>query len=173
VWTWGNNVVGQLGDGTLGGPTCPGGQSVCQTVPVQVVGLTNVIAIRASALYTIALKDDGSLWTWGVTPGNQGTLGIGETGGTMYPVPVPVIDIAQVGWSGSPTSPPLAFGDAAMSAFATHDGHTLAMGAVTGGNLPAGVILFIRESGPNCQLPIPETCVMSADIAHIRQRMQP
>jgi alpha-tubulin suppressor-like RCC1 family protein len=135
VWTWGNNVAGQLGDGTLSGATCPGGLNVCRTVPVQVVGLTNVIAIRASALYTIALKDDGSLWTWGSTPANQGTLGVGEPGGTTHPIPVPVIDIAQVGWSGSPTSPPFAFGDAAMSAFATRNGHTLAIGAVTGGNL--------------------------------------
>ena len=135
VWTWGNNAVGQLGDTTVTGPVCPSGNSVCRTTPVQVAGLTNVIAIKASALYTIALKSDGSLWTWGTTPGNQGTLGIGETGGQTHPAPKPVVNIAQVGWSGSPPSAPAAFSDAASAAFATGNGSSLALGSVTGSNI--------------------------------------
>lgn len=68
VWAWGANDRGQLGDGTF----------VDQTTPVQVVGLSGIIAVSASgASHSMALKNDGTVWTWG---GNwAGQLGDGTT----------------------------------------------------------------------------------------------
>ena len=56
VWAWGNNSYGQLGNGT----------TTVRITPVQVSGLsTNVTAIAAGGNYTVALKQDGTIWAWG------------------------------------------------------------------------------------------------------------
>ena len=51
VWAWGSNVGGMLGDGT----------TIDRDVPVQVVGLENIIAIT----FCLVLKSDGTVWRWG------------------------------------------------------------------------------------------------------------
>lgn len=56
VWGWGKNEVGQLGDGTTTNP---------RLTPVQVSGLTGVIAIAAGDGFSVALKADGKLYAWG------------------------------------------------------------------------------------------------------------
>ncbi len=59
VWAWGYNYSGQLGDGTYIG----------KTVPVQVKGssgyLGGVVAIAAGGSHSVALRSDGTVWTWG------------------------------------------------------------------------------------------------------------
>jgi len=55
VWTWGNNIHGQLGDGTTAN----------KNTSVQVDGLTDVIAIAGGYYHTAALKSDGTVWTFG------------------------------------------------------------------------------------------------------------
>jgi alpha-tubulin suppressor-like RCC1 family protein len=55
VWAWGANDDGELGDGTTDS----------STVPVQASGLTNVVAIAAGLMRSIALKSDGTVWTCG------------------------------------------------------------------------------------------------------------
>jgi len=53
LWTWGNNMNGQLGNGT----------SVDADKPVQIgTGFTQV---QVGSRYMVALKADGSLWMWG------------------------------------------------------------------------------------------------------------
>ena len=55
LWTWGHNIYGQLGDGT----------NVDKNTPTQEsTGATNWSAIAARGVYTVALKSDGTLWTW-------------------------------------------------------------------------------------------------------------
>jgi alpha-tubulin suppressor-like RCC1 family protein len=61
VWAWGHNGYGQLGDGTIG----PVGLSPT-TALVQAKGLTGVTAIAAGYAHSLALKDDGTVWSWGV-----------------------------------------------------------------------------------------------------------
>ena len=56
VWAWGTNWTGQLGDGNVNGD---------QLTPVQVSGLTGIEAIAAGQRFSAALKDDGTVWTWG------------------------------------------------------------------------------------------------------------
>ena len=57
VWAWGSNQYGQLGDGTRGDRI---------SSPVQVSGLAGVTAIAAGYAHSLALKGDGTVWTWGV-----------------------------------------------------------------------------------------------------------
>ena len=71
VWTWGGNPFGQLGHGE------PGWESP-QNVPAQVQNLDHVIAVAAEGNHTAALKDDGTVWSWGLN--DRGQLGDG-TGG--------------------------------------------------------------------------------------------
>ncbi|MED1861450.1 S-layer homology domain-containing protein [Brevibacillus reuszeri] len=78
VWTWGHNENGQLGIGTF---------DKGSTVPVQVQNLSDVVAISAGALHTIALKSDGTVWTWGYN--YYGQLGNGViSNGSSVPVQV-------------------------------------------------------------------------------------
>lgn len=77
VWGWGNNLFGQLGDGT----PIPGFKP-----PVSVTGLSGVVAIAAGYSYTVALKGDGTVWSWGYNVAGQ--LGDGTT--TNRPTPAQV-----------------------------------------------------------------------------------
>jgi uncharacterized repeat protein (TIGR01451 family) len=55
VWAWGDNDVGQLGDGT----------TTSRMTPTQVGGLAGVTAIAAGDLHSLAVKGDGTVWAWG------------------------------------------------------------------------------------------------------------
>ncbi|WP_135556759.1 RCC1 domain-containing protein [Paenibacillus cymbidii] len=68
VWTWGNNDAGQLGNGKAG-------KGQRETSPVQVQGLADAVAVSAGRSHSVAVKRDGTVWTWG---GNAaGELGDG------------------------------------------------------------------------------------------------
>ena len=54
--------------------------------PVQVVNLTNVIAIAAGQSHSMALKSDGTVWTWG--DNSWGMLGDGTFTQRTSPVQV-------------------------------------------------------------------------------------
>jgi len=56
LWTWGNNVYGNLGQGTI-----VNGASPAQTV----AGGNNWKSVACGSSHTAAVKTDGSLWTWG------------------------------------------------------------------------------------------------------------
>jgi len=81
VWTWGRNCNGQLGNNSTAN----------RLTPVQ-VKLNNVIAITAGrhesdiSAHTIALRDNGTVWAWGLN--NSGQLGDGSTTNRLTPVQV-------------------------------------------------------------------------------------
>ena len=54
--------------------------------PVQVPGLTNVVAVSAGALHSVALRSDGTVWSWGWN--GVGQLGDGSTVNRVLPVKV-------------------------------------------------------------------------------------
>jgi hypothetical protein len=71
VWAWGLGQYGQLGDGNF---YTTGNRGVA--TPVQVSGLTAVTAIAGGYFHSLALKSDGTVWTWGW--GAFGQLGDGN-----------------------------------------------------------------------------------------------
>ena len=85
IWAWGDNQSGQLGNGAF----YPGGTNV----PVQVVGLTNPIAVSGGGFHSMALMSNGTVWTWG--DNNTCELGNGVVGGISM-VPVQVLNLSNV-----------------------------------------------------------------------------
>lgn len=74
VWAWGNNISGQLGNGS----------TTSSNIPLPVVGLDNVeiVAISAGRNHTVALDSAGKVWSWGYNITN-----------VNIPVPAPVIGL--------------------------------------------------------------------------------
>ena len=77
VWAWGYNADGEVGNGTTGN----------KLTPVQVSGLSGVVAIAAGRYHSLAVKSDGTVWAWGSN--TNGQLGDGSTttrtGATQVP----------------------------------------------------------------------------------------
>jgi len=90
VWTWGSNIWGQLGDGT----------NISKTTPVQVLNhdgvgyLTSIFAIAIGDSHSIALKWDGTVWTWGSN--SSGKLGDGSS--VFRNTPVQVVGSDGIGY---------------------------------------------------------------------------
>jgi alpha-tubulin suppressor-like RCC1 family protein len=57
VWVWGFNGYGQFGNGTA--------DTAWNMTPLQVPGLTDVVAISYGRFHCMALRRDGSVWGWG------------------------------------------------------------------------------------------------------------
>jgi alpha-tubulin suppressor-like RCC1 family protein len=77
VWCWGYNGDGELGDGT----------TINRPAPVQIVALgTAVVGVSAGSSHTCAVKNDGSLWCWGLN--RMGMIGDGTKTDRNIPVQV-------------------------------------------------------------------------------------
>lgn len=81
VWAWGNNSEGQLGDGS---------SKSNSNIPVQVLGLSDVVAVSAGWTFSMALKKDGTVWAWG--DNSSGQLGDGTFSNHNLPVQVHGLD---------------------------------------------------------------------------------
>ncbi|MCL2089258.1 MAG: Ig-like domain-containing protein [Oscillospiraceae bacterium] len=71
VWAWGANNSGQLGTGNTTASNIP--VPVGTSVPL----FENIIAVSAGQDYSLALKNDGTVWSWGAN--NFGQLGQSST----------------------------------------------------------------------------------------------
>jgi len=75
LWTWGDNDFGQLGVNT----------TTRRTTPVTtLLGGTNWKSVASGTFYTVAIKTDGTLWTWGRN--SLGELGVNNTTDRSTPV---------------------------------------------------------------------------------------
>ncbi len=83
VWAWGYNANGNLGRGFTSGPS---------PTPLPVLNLSNVIAIAAGTFHNLALKSDGTVWSWGYNA--TGQLGDGTT--TQRTSPVQITGLSSV-----------------------------------------------------------------------------
>lgn len=98
VVTWGGNKYGQLG---YDSPTlCSLTSSLsmgCSYTPtkVEAPGFDHIIAISAGSDHTLALKSDGTVWTWGRN--GKGQLGNGSAiSESPNPIPLPVPNLSGI-----------------------------------------------------------------------------
>ncbi|WP_254634769.1 copper amine oxidase [Paenibacillus sp. GbtcB18] len=77
IWSWGSATYGETGTGLKTGVSNP---------PVQNVFLNNVKEVRAGNNFTLALKQDGTVWAYGKN--SDGQLGIGTKDYSLKPLQV-------------------------------------------------------------------------------------
>jgi alpha-tubulin suppressor-like RCC1 family protein len=70
LWAWGDGFWGQLGDG------CSDDTSTPRPRPYCVDDGDDWAAVEAGSYHTLAIKKDGSLWSWGYN--SHGMLGLGD-----------------------------------------------------------------------------------------------
>jgi hypothetical protein len=80
VYAWGNNTVGQIGEGSVGGT-----QATPEKVTLPTTG--SVVSVTAGWQTSFAITSAGALYAWGSD--NDGQLG-NSTTATAVPSPVPV-----------------------------------------------------------------------------------
>ena len=89
VAAWGYNRDGQLGVVTSDQCLYASSLWACSKTPVKMTGLNNVVAIAAGLSHSVALKEDGTVWAWGLN--SSGQLGDGTTINSPTPEPVPLL----------------------------------------------------------------------------------
>ncbi len=130
VWAWGTNSEGQLGDGK---DSYTPDYSLREESPFQVVNLDQVVAVDAGWHHGVALRADGTVWTWGF---NQlGELGWGTADTEQHPVPAQVPGLSGVKTLG---------GGFSKSMVQTGDGNIWAWGDNLGGTLDASKMMDMQ-----------------------------
>lgn len=132
VITWGWGEYGQLGDGE------PWSASRIARRPVDVIGLTDVVAIAGGGYSGYALKSDGTVWAWG--NGSIGQLGDGTNEDRSTPVQVAGLsDVVQVA-AGHDTAYALR-SDGTVWAWGNGQQGQLGDGGLTSSNVPVPVTI--------------------------------
>lgn len=78
VYAWGSDNYGQLGNGAGQGSS---------NVPVEVVGLTDIVGIAAGSYHSLAVRADGAVFAFGSN--GYGNLGLGNWTNQQAPVQIP------------------------------------------------------------------------------------
>jgi alpha-tubulin suppressor-like RCC1 family protein len=91
VACWGENEVGQLGDGTTTGPELCSGSVPCSTTPVVVSGVSGAAAVATNGADACAVLSSGAVECWGNNLDGElgnGTVASANTGGSSVPTMV-------------------------------------------------------------------------------------
>ncbi|MDF9875958.1 putative Ig domain-containing protein [Cellulosimicrobium cellulans] len=153
VYTWGDNTFGQLGDGTTAHSPVP--VAVLQgAVPDGV----SIVEVAGGSTFTVALGDDGSLYSWG-RENLTGAAGDYELALEPYEVPrgeIPAgATITQI--VAGPSHALVLTDDGSVYGWGQNNNGQLGDGTLTGapepvalaqGEIPAGVSLTSISAGP-------------------------
>jgi alpha-tubulin suppressor-like RCC1 family protein len=129
VWAWGDNYWGQLGNPSAGS---------FSAVPVQVSGLTDIVAIAAGDQHSLAVTQTGAVWAWGAN--DYGQLGNNTQSNSGVPV-----QVSNLGPPGGPTIIAVAAGpyhslalgsDGRVRAWGSNGSGRLGDGTQTGSSIP-------------------------------------
>jgi alpha-tubulin suppressor-like RCC1 family protein len=82
VWVWGANDMGQLGQGSIGGPNVPD--------PTPVAGITDAVAVGSGLFHCLVIRSNGTVLAWGSN--DFGQLGNGTKTTNPSPGPVPGLE---------------------------------------------------------------------------------
>jgi len=101
VVCWGDNSLGQAGDGITSRSSCPDGP--CAFMPVGVSGLSDAVTVSAGFVHSCALRASGGVACWGSNMSGQlggapATVSTCVTSGTptaCSATPVTVVDLAD------------------------------------------------------------------------------
>jgi alpha-tubulin suppressor-like RCC1 family protein len=136
---WGLNDDGQLGDGTMTGPsTCLFNkvEHFCSAEPLLVEGLTEVTAVAAGQYHSLALLSSGAVMAWGRN--SSGQLGNGTTTGSDVPVVVGGLGEVTAVAAGATHSLAL-LGNGTVVAWGNNEKGELGNGTRTNSTLPVAV----------------------------------
>ena len=89
VWAWGAGTSGQLGNNLLFSTSFPEQVLTSTGTP-----LTNIEEIAVNASHVLALKEDGTVWGWGVN--TNGRIGDGSAVQRNGAVQIPINDVIDV-----------------------------------------------------------------------------
>jgi alpha-tubulin suppressor-like RCC1 family protein len=133
VWTWGDNTQGELGNNTSGAGPNPTPVEVlagaCGPSPCSGPYLNGVTEVASGYFFDLALRSDGTVWSWG--NGGNGQLGNGLGATSLAPV--------EVTYGGSPLTGITSISAGTYGAFALRgDGTVWAWGQGTAGELGNG-----------------------------------
>src|SRR6185503_7311271 len=119
VWAWGTTISGMLGDGTQSGAPV--------TSPVELTALKDTIAFGLGVSSTVALKQDGTLWSFG---GNfLGRLGRGIGLDGVFPVPTQIPDLLGKAVSSGYSHTLVTLPDGTIKVFGGNDAGQLGLGS--------------------------------------------
>ena len=94
VWSWGQNSLGMLGNGTTNDSALP-----VQTGLKSAPPLTGVTRLGGRPYFTLAVKADGSIWAWGMN--RYGQMG----NGTVNAIPGPQVTVPGMVSNSAPGGP--------------------------------------------------------------------
>ena len=120
VWGWGSTISGKLGDGIETG--------IPKTSPIELPALKDTIALGVGLASTVALKQDGTLWSFGTN--FLGRLGRGFSADGLFPVPTQISDLSAKAVSAGYAHTLVTLPDGTVKAFGGNDSGQLGQGSV-------------------------------------------
>jgi len=130
LWAWGNNLSGQIGNGTFG--------NIYNTA-ILISSDTNWSKVSAGGNHSLAIKNNGTLWSWGSN--DAGQLGDGTTVNKITPIQIGT-DTTWVSISAGYRHSIALKSDGTMWAWGDNNARQLGNGNISQSNSPIQVSIF-------------------------------
>jgi len=131
IWAWGANLFGQLGNGESG-------EDANKLYAVKIDSISNVRAIAAGKDHSVALKRDGTVWTWGAN--TWGQLGDGTNLKNSLPKKISGFESEIIGISAGGDHTFAMDKNGAIWSWGRNDSGQLGDGSFLNKNMPVKVI---------------------------------